>query len=204
MGITVTVNGVKEVLSDRLAEMARARDIRQPNQRFGLRLRDRAIERLDQRQIKDRLTTNTLGRSIQTVNDPVAGSTFTNLKYARVQQDGHPNIKPTGGRKALAIPNAKNTALRRSGKWPSQFPKDTFRFVQLRRGKVVGFLFWNTPVDRRGNAVDKKRGAFGSQVGKIAFTLVNSVKIPARPYLFAEQVDIDFYAEQIRRHILGG
>lgn len=191
--ISIKVKGVSSVINTSDAIAAAATDLRKPNNIFGQRLRRNAINRLDQRTIKDRVTTGALARSIQTVNDAQKGRVFTNLVYARVQQEGG-TIKAKN-KKYLAIPNPKNTALRRSGKWPRDFPKGTFNFITSEGGN--GLLVW---AEKLGKG-KRRKGKLGSQIGEVAFILRRYVRIPQRRYLLATEEDTRFYADQILRHV---
>ena len=111
---------------------------------IGLYLKDKAIERLDERDITDsfggRVTTGLLGKGINTEHDGPRGTaiTQTDSEYAMIQQKGGP-IKPIPPRKAIAIPATRQ--LKRSGKWPRDFPKGELKFIpSTKAGHCIGIL----------------------------------------------------------------
>lgn len=125
-----------------------------------------------------------LARSLTERIDEMGYVVGSALPYAAVQQVGHPNITPKTA-KLLAIPMLPH--LRRNGIWPRDLPRGSMRYVPIGRKGVVAKLVRATDTDI--SAERKKKGAKGprstpkQKVGETMYLLVESVRIPERPYI---------------------
>lgn len=106
----------------------------------GKRGGDVARRRLDSRNIRDRVTSGRLAKSINVlVLADTAVSLGTNLKYARVQNEGHPNLRSSRPNGLLAIPATPQ--LKRAGVWPRDVAG--LKFIPLKgKGALKGMLVY--------------------------------------------------------------
>lgn len=137
----------------------------------GNRAADVARRRLSSRVIEDRVTTGKLAKSInvEQISDGKV-SVGTNLVYARVQNEGHPNLKSSRPRGLLAVP--ATAALKRAGIWPRDM-KGMLEFVPVKdQGSLRGLLVFtgkkdNAKVTASGKvkAARRERGRRSTNVG---------------------------------------
>lgn len=195
-GIAIKVTGVRET-QQFMRKIARAIENSGPSDRkLGHVLIRRAKERILEARKGD-IATGRLGKSHNYKELENGGEVVNNAVYAYVQQEGG-TITPTTGKKFLAIPIPRE--LRRTRRWPSQFPDDAFNFVPDEDGGLL-FASGKHPVPGvRGPR--KARGKKKREGGGLAYVLRPSVTIPPMVeggFLKIEEEDIDFYTNDILR-----
>lgn len=137
----------------------------------GNRAADVARRRIASRVIEDRVSTGRLAKSInvEQIGDGKV-SVGTNLKYARVQNEGHPNLKSSRPRGLLAVP--ATPALKRAGIWPRDM-KGMLEFVPVKdQGALRGLLVFTGKKDNakvsasgRVKAARRERARFRRSTG---------------------------------------
>ena len=178
--------------------------------RIGLFVRREARRQLRLRNRDWGPGTNKLSQSLAMTVDDMSVVVGSNLRYAAIQQLG--GVVEPRGHKYLALP--VQAAMRRSGIWPRDLPRDSLRFVPNADIRI-GSHSWTGPALVRANsefAVKRtqkrdKQGRYAGvaetvdkvvetkKAGEVLFALVKRVTIKGRPYLV--------FDEQARRFSLG-
>lgn len=204
IGLTITPSAADQAAIraafERLATVGRRP--RRVLMRIGLFVRREARRRLRQRARDWGPGTNKLSQSLAMLVDEMSVVVGSNLKYAAIQQLG--GVVEPQGHKYLALP--AQAAMRRSGIWPRDLPKDSLRFVPNAAIRI-GSHAWTGPALVRANSefeIKRRTKKDGTAVekavetkraGEILFALVKRVTIRGREYLV--------FDEQARRFSLG-
>ncbi|HOJ76405.1 MAG TPA: hypothetical protein PLL65_21000 [Phycisphaerae bacterium] len=170
--------------------LAQTSDLTPVFRRLGLFMRRAAGERLKRRGSED--ATGKLRASIAYEAGPQQLLIGSNLRYAAVQQFGHPGITPKTV-KALAIPLLPH--IKRRGIWPRDWNDEAdgalFLWPPKSQRREHGGKVWLARRLKRGKTVTLQ----------LVYRLVAAARIPRRPYLVFDPAARQFLRDQLAEFV---